>query len=171
MLCSVCKTKQATVHLTQIVNDQVQKVDMCEACYSKKGLDDPSNYMMADQALGLVEKAVEALPSPTEVGPACPQCGFTQADFKKTGRFGCANCYRVFSEGLEELLKSMHKGIRHTGKVPGTVRPSASLESEDLLKQTQKRMEQAIAQEDYEQAALLRDEIKSLKAKAAKEKA
>ena len=53
----------------------------------------------------------------------CPRCGFTQADFKKSGRLGCPECYKTFAEGLEGLLKTMHKGTRHVGKVPEVAAP------------------------------------------------
>ena len=88
----------------------------------------------------------------------CPRCGFTQADFKKAGRLGCPDCYTTFSEALESLLKTMHKGTRHVGKVPENLRQSRDLS--DRLKLLQKRLAKAIEAEDFEQAAVLRDEIK-----------
>ena len=62
----------------------------------------------------------------------CPHCGFSQADFKKSGRLGCPECYQTFAEGLAGLLKTMHKGTRHTGKAPEALR--ASRENCDRLK-------------------------------------
>src|SRR5208283_1618693 len=93
----------------------------------------------------------------------CPKCGFTQADFKKAGRLGCAECYTTFAEGLEGLLKTMHNGIRHVGKVP-----LALLQSRDLserLKALHKKLAKAVEDENFEQAALIRDEIKQASAK------
>jgi protein arginine kinase activator len=90
----------------------------------------------------------------------CPRCGFTQADFKKSGRLGCPECYKTFAEGLEGLLKTMHKGTRHAGKVPEALR--ASREQADRLKSLQKKLDKAIKEEDFEQAAQLRDELKQL---------
>jgi protein arginine kinase activator len=90
----------------------------------------------------------------------CPQCGFTQADFKKSGRLGCAECYKTFAEGLEGLLKSMHKGTRHTGKVPEGMRQTRDLS--DRLKALQQKLAKAIEEENFEQAAGLRDEIKQM---------
>jgi protein arginine kinase activator len=88
----------------------------------------------------------------------CPKCGFTQADFKKSGRLGCAVCYLTFAEGLEGLLKSMHKGVHHVGKVPHALQQTRDLS--DRLAQLQKKLAKAVAQEDFETAAQLRDEIK-----------
>jgi protein arginine kinase activator len=167
MLCSVCKKKPATVHLTQIVNDKMQKVDLCEDCAKDKGVNDPTGFMMADMIFGVSapqEIAEPAAPAAKAAELACPKCGCAQSDFKKLGRFGCAHCYQVFSEGLEDLLKSMHKGTRHVGKVPGSQReaPPAN-DAADRLQQLSRQLEQAVAQEDYEMAAKLRDEIKALK--------
>jgi protein-arginine kinase activator protein McsA len=89
-----------------------------------------------------------------------PRCGFTQADFKKSGRLGCPECYRTFAEGLAGLLKTMHKGTRHTGKAPEALR--ATRENADRLKTLQIKLTKAIKDENYEQAAQLRDEIKQL---------
>ena len=93
----------------------------------------------------------------------CTRCGFTQADFKKAGRFGCAECYTTFAEGLEALLKTMHKGVKHAGKVPHSLQQSRDLS--DKLKTLQKKLEKAVADEDFEQAAMMRDEIKVTRAK------
>jgi protein arginine kinase activator len=93
----------------------------------------------------------------------CARCGFTQADFKKAGRLGCPDCYKTFAEGLEGLLKSMHKGTRHTGKVPESLRQSRDLS--DRLSSLQKRLSKAIEEENFEQAAILRDEIKQMSAR------
>ena len=97
-------------------------------------------------------------------------CGITPradvaatGDFKKAGRLGCAHCYEAFSEGLEGLLKTMHKGTRHKGKVPAALRESQDLAAK--LKQLQKKLEKAVAEENFEQAAQARDEIKSAKEK------
>jgi len=91
----------------------------------------------------------------------CPGCGFTQADFKKAGRLGCAQCYATFAEGLEGLLKTMHKGIKHVGKTPAALRQGRDLN--ERLKHLQKKLDKAVTTEDFEEAASLRDEIKSTK--------
>jgi protein arginine kinase activator len=158
MQCCICKEKPATVHLTQIVGDKMQKLDMCEECAKAKGINDPTSFAMADLMLGLgasqeVEQAVGA-----EL--KCPRCGFSQADFKKSGRLGCPDCYKTFAEGLAGLLKTMHKGTRHVGKTPEALRQTR--EKADRLKTLQKRLNKAIETEDFEQAAQLRDQIKAL---------
>jgi len=164
MLCNVCKQNEAKVHLTKIVGDKMQKVDLCEDCSKEKGVDDPTSYSSEDLLLGQVlagEPAPGESDPATEPGVKCPTCGYTQADFKKAGRFGCADCYATFGEGLEPMLKTMHKGVRHTGKSPAAFQQSRA--EAQKLKLLQKRLEKAITEENFEEAAQLRDEIKRMK--------
>jgi len=164
MVCCVCKEKEAKVHLTQIVGEKMQKVDLCEECASKKGVNDPAGFSLADLLLGLgASQEIEQAGGGTEL--KCPHCGFTQADFKKAGRLGCSECYEPFAEGLDGLLKTMHKGTRHIGKVPLSLQQTRDLA--ELLKQLEKRLDKAVASEDFEQAAVMRDEIKLTKEKLA----
>ena len=162
MLCCVCKEKEATVHLTQIAGEKMQKVDLCEDCAKQKGVTDPAGFSLADLLLGLgASQELEQAGGGVET--KCPTCGFTQADFKKAGRLGCADCYKTFAEGLEGLLKTMHKGTRHMGKAPRALQQSRDLS--DRLKTLQKKLAKAVADENFEQAALLRDEIQQTSAK------
>ncbi len=163
MLCCICKEKPATVHLTDIKGDKVQKVDLCEECAKNKGVND-STFALADMLLGLgASQEIEQASGGVEI--KCPQCGFTQADFKKSGRLGCAECYKTFADGLEGLLKSMHKGTRHAGKVPEGLRQTRDLS--DRLNALQQKLAKAIQEENFEQAAALRDEIKQMNTRLA----
>ncbi len=158
MLCSICKEKPATVFLTDIKGDKMHKVDLCEDCAKNKGVND-STFALADMLLGLgASQEIESASGGVDV--KCPQCGFSQADFKKSGRLGCAACYQTFAEGLEGLLKSMHKGTRHSGKVPENLRQKRDYSEQ--LSQLQKKLAKAIETENFEAAAQLRDEIKQV---------
>jgi protein arginine kinase activator len=157
MICDVCKKNQATVFLTQIVEGKMQKVNLCESCSKEKGVTDPTGFALADLLLGL--GAAQEMERGGTV-QKCTVCGFTQGDFKKTGRLGCASCYETFSEGLQSLLKGMHKGTEHVGKVPS--RLQRTLEREQQIKELHRTLRKAVADEDYESAAQLRDQIRSL---------
>ena len=152
--CSICN-KNANVHLTQIVNNKVHKVDLCESCAQKKGVTDPEGFSLAD----LFTK-----PSPSAITEKlqlqCPKCNLNTKDFRRTGRLGCANCYDVFKPLLLPMLDDMHEGIFHKGKVPTTAlkRQSSQLQ----LKKLQNFLSKAIAEEAYEEAAKYRDQIKEL---------
>jgi protein arginine kinase activator len=132
---------------------------LCDDCAKAKGLNDPATFAIADLMLGL-GASQELDPSAAGAELKCPHCGFSQADFKKSGRLGCPECYQTFAEGLAGLLKTMHKGTRHIGKSPEALRKSR--ENVDRLKMLQKKLAKAIASEDFETAAGLRDEIKSM---------
>ena len=152
--CDLCE-KEATVFLTQIVEGEMQKVKLCESCSEEKGVTDPTGFSLADMLVGVgstkpVGEETEEL--------TCPACGFTQTDFKKTGRLGCAECYETFSHGLESLLKAMHKGTRHVGKVPAAM--FAMRAASQRLRELRSELETAIEEENYERAAELRDEIR-----------
>lgn len=162
LLCCICKEREATVHLTQIAGDKMQKVDLCEECAKTKGVNDPTGFSLADLLLGLgASQEIEQAAGGNEL--RCPRCGFTQTDFKKAGRLGCPDCYQTFSEALDGLLKTMHKGTRHVGKAPEALRQTRDLS--DRLKSLQKRLAKAVEQEDFEEAAILRDEIKQMSAR------
>ncbi|MBI4027219.1 MAG: UvrB/UvrC motif-containing protein [Verrucomicrobia bacterium] len=160
MKCDVCKEAEATVHLTQIVSGDIQKVDLCEACAKAKGVSDPTGFSLADMLLGLGqgEKTTEAGTAAAEL--RCAACGMTQSDFKKSGRLGCAQCYETFAGGLAPLLKGMHKGEQHVGKVPPSHSDSTAVA--DRLKALRRDLEQAVKGENFEVAAELRDRIRKL---------
>jgi protein arginine kinase activator len=148
--CDLC-SKPATVHLTQIVNSKIHKVDLCEACAQAKGVTDPSGFSLADLLL-------KASLNPEPAGEAkCTSCGFTSQDFKKSGRFGCPSCYEHFSKLLEPMLDTMHKGNSHTGKIPQRAVARKSLY--ERLTQLETELDQAIKSERYEDAARYRDEL------------
>lgn len=159
-MCSVCKEKPATVFLTNISADEkAQKLDLCDECAKAKGLDNNLMFPFADTMLGLgASQEIESAAGGVEV--RCPRCGFTQADFKKSGRLGCADCYQTFAEGLGGLLKTMHKGTRHVGKAPERLRESRDIA--ERVKALKKKLERAIEEEKFELAAEIRDQIGEL---------
>jgi protein arginine kinase activator len=159
-ICAICKEKPATVFFTNVsAENKLVNLNLCDDCAKAKGLNDPATFAIADLMLGL-GASQELDPSAAGAELKCPRCGFSQADFKKSGRLGCPECYQTFAEGLAGLLKTMHKGTRHIGKSPEALRKSR--ENVDRLKLLQKKLARAIASEDFETAAGLRDEIKSM---------
>ena len=158
MICDVCKTNESTVFLTQIVEGKMQKVNLCDSCAKAKGVDDPTGFALADLLLGL--GAAQEIERGSGSAQRCVVCGFSQADFKKTGRLGCAQCYETFGEGLNSLLKAMHKGTHHTGKVPARV--VRHIERENALKTLQRDLQKAVADENYESAAQIRDQLRQI---------
>ena len=169
MQCDVCKAKEAKVFLTAIVEGKMQKVNLCTACSNDRGVDDPTGFALTELLAGLgtsteTEKpaaaGVQGPGTETATATKCPVCGFTQADFKKTGRLGCSTCYDTFSDHLGNLLKAMHKGTRHTGKLP--VHVARRHEFAARMRELKDDLEKAVRAENYEDAASLRDQILKL---------
>ena len=158
MRCDVCQKNDATVYLTQIVEGKMQKVNLCEHCAKEKGVSDPTGFAMADLLLGL--GATQQIEHGGQPAQKCPVCGFTQIDFKKTGRLGCSACYDTFADGLANLLKGMHKGLKHTGKMPAHL--SRRYAMADRVKSLETDLQKAVKNENYEDAARLRDEIQKI---------
>ena len=157
MKCEHCHQNEATVHLTQVAEGQVKKLHLCEQCAKEMGMDFEGPMAMADLVLGLGQ------PSPEKKSPetsACPQCHLTRADFKKTGRLGCPYCYEHFRAELTPMIKAMHHGERHVGKRPPVSKARTPVP--ERLAELRRRLEEAVAAEQYEAAAALRDEIRAL---------
>jgi protein arginine kinase activator len=164
-MCSVCKVKPATLFYSNFSSEnKLVNLNLCDECAKAKGFTDSPSFAMADLMLGL--GAAQEIEQAVGVELKCPRCGFSQADFKKSGRLGCPECYRTFAEGLSGLLKTMHKGTRHAGKAPEALRQTR--DTVDRLKSLQKKLAKAIEDENYESAAALRDEIRIMGGTAAK---
>lgn len=157
MKCEMCHQNEATVHLTQVVDGEVRKLHLCEQCAEQSGVDIQNPVSIADLFLGLGAAPLEPAASS---GAACPRCHMTRADFKKTGRLGCPSCYEFLGAELAPLLKAMHRGDRHVGKRPAAA--EAAARAGEQLAELRRRLEQAVAAEQYELAAKLRDEIRKL---------
>lgn len=168
MQCQFCQNK-ATVFLTQLVEGQMQKIALCEKCAAEKGVTDPTGFSLADMLLGggFAAKPV----STTEMGggagiggKACPNCGFTLEDLKRVRRFGCSECYETFREEVNAMIRGIQKGPEHHGKVPKGLLEAH--ERSQRLEQLRERLDQAVAAENYEEAAGLRDEIRKVQGNA-----
>jgi len=156
--CDVCG-KPATVHLTQIVKNQMQKVDLCDACAQTKGVTDAEGF-------GLAELLAKGFPGTGEEegepsALVCEQCGCTPRDLKKNGRLGCAGCYEYLRPIVLPLLAGLHKGKQHCGKVPFRQLRRVELKKEMVVLEQQ--LLEAVQNEKFEDAARCRDRLGVLK--------
>jgi len=159
MLCDICNKKEATVHLTEIINDKITKLHLCEDCAKEKGAEMEEHFGLSDLLAGLAD--LGATVEPEVMGTAkCPSCGFTYQDFKKAGRLGCGDCYESFKKQLDPLLKRIHGSNRHVGKVPLTA--GKTVKETKTLQELKMQLDRAIQAEEFEQAAKLRDKIKEM---------
>lgn len=170
MLCQICNKRPASVHITKIVNGVKNELHICEQCArEKEGLDTNKGFTefevpfsFSNILAGLMD-FTGTMPYTAQEELRCPKCGYRYEDFKKTGTLGCSQCYEVFGDRLEPLVKRIHGNTQHTGKVPrragGTVRIKRDIE------RLQYELKKAIEEEEYEKAAELRDRIKELEGK------
>lgn len=169
MQCDICSKKKATVHLTEIVDEQMTEMHLCEDCAHQKSAQMEQQFGLADLLAGLSSGTAK---DPKEGTLVCSTCALNYEDFRKFGRLGCTQCYASFKEHLSGLLKKIHGSSRHLGKMPYSLKskmspdvaiatPPALLASENL-EDLRKQLHNAIAGEDFEKAAMLRDKIKDM---------
>ncbi|MCK5306087.1 MAG: UvrB/UvrC motif-containing protein [Candidatus Omnitrophica bacterium] len=169
MLCDICHKREATIHVTEIINNEVQEIHVCEECAEKKGMVTKQNFGLAGFLGGLADfgftSEEEAV---NEVELKCPGCGLTLTDFKKIGRLGCDRCYETFQKALLPLLRKIHGTAQHSGKMPAGT--GKELENESDLGRLERELKRAIEEEEFEEAAKIRDKIRDLKEKNKREK-
>ena len=165
MMCEDCGIRPAKFHLMTIINGDRVEQNLCPLCMAKHqkklpGIDFSNLAGILNSILESKDEAEQARQEAEYEGYTCEQCGMTYAEFQKGGMLGCANCYQAFKTPLTALLQRVHGNTQHAGRVPGGVHSGVSIRMNiDRLKQ---KLQQAVADEDYEQAARLRDAIRAL---------
>lgn len=165
MLCQRCQERQATVHVTQIMGGEKTGYHLCEQCAKEKGdlmnqaLSHPFDFNQLLSGLLNMESSPGFSPPVTHT-LQCDSCGMTYSQFTKIGRFGCPDCYDSFSTRLEPLLRRIQSSTSHTGKIP--VRSGETVKLRKSLEMLRKNLQEAIASEQFERAAEIRDQIRSL---------
>jgi protein arginine kinase activator len=156
--CGRC-SKPAVLHITEIREGDVQALHLCEGCakeYLNTSPAGPTPTTSSESPSG------EAVTVDEPEGRTCPNCGITFKEFRAQGRLGCAHDYVAFQEELFPLLENIHSETQHVGKVPKRA-PDASQRQFRLVK-LRSRLRAAIEEEQYEEAAQLRDEIAAIEA-------
>jgi len=164
MVCQICAKKTATVHLTEIINDQMTELHLCEDCAKEKGIAGLGQpFGLQDLLAGLVDFGAQVTPDKKTV-TQCPNCKMSYEDFRKIGRLGCSQCYDTFKKTLEPLLKKIHGSVQHLGKAPlhEHAADTPAFKSKKDLQQMKLKLQKAIEAEEFEQAAQIRDKIKQL---------
>jgi len=159
MFCESCQKKPATVHLTEIIGNKKHEVHLCEDCAKSKGAV-KANVSIANLLSGIMESQLH-LDDLVMASVSCPICGISFAEFQREGRFGCCEDFEIFHEGLLPLLERIHGATQHYGKSPKLLTEDKSLEQD--LHRLQRELSQAVGQEEYEEAAKIRDKIRNLR--------
>lgn len=160
MLCQKCKKNEATIHMTQIVNGNKREIHLCEDCAAMSQGVKVIPIVTLDQWLNQIISAAHVGIEAEEEEHICPDCGITYGEFRSGGRLGCPACYEAFAEPLESVIKRLHGGNHHTGKMPRHV--DQDIVRQRKITELKEELAQAIKTEEYEEAATLRDQIKEL---------
>ncbi|HTE45399.1 MAG TPA: UvrB/UvrC motif-containing protein [Gemmatimonadaceae bacterium] len=155
MMCDSCHERDAVVHLTTIENNAVHQLHLCERCAAERGVE----TTVATPKHPLADFLHQQVVATATDSSSCTFCNATMADFRATGRWGCARCYTNFEAGIRELLRRVHGNHRHVGRayLPPM---SESLEQASVLGELRDRLRRAIETEQFELAADLRDRIR-----------
>lgn len=165
MLCESCQKFDATVHQVQVEylgggQPSIREEHLCAQCAQAKGLHigapTSQNYpemvqKLSKSLLGPFQQSSSGKESSNTKSEPCPECGWTERDFRQTSRFGCPHDYEHFSEFVEEVLERIHGYTEH-----------GSFDHEGRIEQLRGELDEAILAEDYESAARLRDAIREL---------
>lgn len=158
MKCKFCD-EEATIYYTQIVEGQMKKICLCVSCAQQQGIMNPEDFTMADILMeGLPQQKM--MTTTVKSTEQCERCGFTLKDLKKVGRLGCSHCYETFRGEILPMLEKMHKGMVHVGRAPEGMLNVKLVQKK--LEDSHQSLKQAIAEEKFEKAANLRDEIKQI---------
>ena len=167
MLCQNCKKKEATTHIKRVINGEATESHLCQSCAHTLGVgsffDDFSlditdifSGFFGDSAFALGESRLER----------CEKCGCCFDDIIKSGSVGCSDCYEKFYHRLLPSIQRIHGKAKHAGKVPAKANEKPIVKektAEEKIADLQKEMDKAVSEQNFERAAILRDEIKKMK--------
>lgn len=187
MDCQCCNKKPARIRICDVDDNSIgDQLNVCPDCFNliKRYMFDMNKPLMRTvdiitEVQGLLtatgETSLATLPEPggitpvkAEPVPVCPDCGITLSEFRAKGRFGCPRDYEVFSEHLDPLLERIHdvQPARHTGRLPQGEARADIVDRHRTVAELRKLLDAAVAEENYEQAAKLRDQINGMESAA-----
>lgn len=167
MICQACGKNTATTHIKTIVNGKLAEFHLCAECAKQKGYGSLFGPWGTD--LGGLLGGFLGSAAPVSAVTRCPTCGASFEEISQSGKIGCADCYKTFRGQLAPLIQRIHGTTRHKGKVPGgsalritTGQSQMMPVRESPLEEKKRQLRQAVESQEYETAALLRDEIKEM---------
>ncbi len=169
MLCQNCGKNEATTHIRRVVNGDTTQTHLCAECANHLGYGDMFSGFglnLDDFFGGFLGDTVQKLASPAE--QKCPKCGNTFSDIVRSGKVGCGQCYEIFYDKLLPSIQRIHGRIKHSGKQsPGidTVAESVEENKVDPVAKLKEELAAAIENQEFEQAAVIRDKIRELESK------
>jgi protein arginine kinase activator len=161
MSCEQCHEREAVIHLTQIVNEQVTTLHLCERCAAEKGVESPASVTKTPLGTFLAAMGKEAEAPAPKTADTCSRCGGSLQDFRESGRLGCPECWRAFETPLRDLLRRLHGSTHHVGERYAD-QPGAAGEPKVEVADLRERLRVAVESENFELAAELRDRLRVL---------
>ena len=183
MLCDNCGNREANVRYSENINGRKKELQKSEECSKKLGIENIDFNMPIDFSSffgGLLEDfgTNDFMPLFNEVKQLkCDNCGYTFEDIVNTGKLGCENCYSVFENRLDPIIKKIQGSNKHVGRTGKIIdskisekinnKDSKTENNKDVSKveKLQNDLKKAIKEEKYEEAAKIRDEIKKIEGK------
>lgn len=157
MLCRNCGRNDATIHLKRIINGEATEINLCSVCGKALGITDGFPVFLPVSGFS---GSLFSERGYVQTGVVCEKCGFTFDDIVRTGMPGCPECYRVFGDKLASAVRKIHGRSKYCGKIPGGADEETRREHKiNLLKA---ELNAAIDEQNFERAALLRDEIRRI---------
>lgn len=167
MLCQNCKKNEATTHIKRVINGEATQSHLCSACAQSLGYNnffDDFSFNLPSLFSGFFEDSL--LPFGESRLDRCEVCGCCFDDIIKTGSVGCANCYDKFYSKLLPSIQRIHGKVKHAGSAPENI-PEPTLPKEktkeEKINDLENEMTKAVEEQNFERAAILRDEIKRMK--------
>ena len=159
MLCENCKIREAKITFVEVKDGKKRVLHLCPICAEKLSLGLPEKGASADELPE--ERAERESPEERTQELACPSCGMTFSEFAKKGRFGCAECYFAFGEKVKEIFEEIHGSALYRGRRYSTDRKVSELLRRE--KELEEALEKAVREENFEEAARIRDELQKLR--------
>lgn len=162
MKCDNCGERLAEIHISETIGGKEVHYHLCEHCAQKKGINieaDMTDFSVQNLVGGLLKVGIENKNNVFQEDVMCDGCGLTFNEFKNIGRFGCAKCYSAFEDGIEPILRKIHGNSCHRGKHPKNY-PAYDVKEE--MTKLREALNNAVKNEEYEKAAVLRDKLKFL---------
>jgi len=170
MICQECNQRPAALHFTKIINGEKTEIHLCEKCAQEKGetfMFNGNSGLSFNNLLAGLLNIDPSFQQPTQSAfqqeeiLQCPHCSMTFPQFLKIGRFGCAHCYETFRDQLKPVLRRLHGGNwSHNGKIPKRIGGDMHLRKQ--LEELKGELKESISREEFEKAAQIRDEIRSI---------
>ncbi len=185
MLCEKCGKNTATFHYTEVLNGVKNEHHLCGECAANTDVSYYSSIFDNDMNLTKLLSGIlggrSVLADSEKDDPArqvqCPKCHTTYGDFVANSSFGCPDCYDVFGPLISDTIKKLQGSDRHIGKKPLLYRKQEQSAENDVTEEKaefdsrreidflSKKLKEAVAEEDFAEAAKLRDMIAQIRGK------